>query len=377
MKKEKQSLKKVLFLIPILIGIVGGVFLGHMMVKIDEANGSFLGEAEMGIISLSMLIGLLFHVITHEAGHLIFGVLSGYRFISFRIGSFTLVRVGKEWRMKRFSIPGTAGQCLLAPPPKDESGNYPFRLYNFGGVCINLVTSLLFTLLACIIKENELLRIIFVIEAGLGYFMAASNGIPLKISGIANDGYNAFSMRAGTSGLNSFYQQLDLNARLSDGERLKDLPYESVQVEDGAKLTNPLTSSAKLFEYYWYADQGRWEEAKQVIQEFDGVKDKLIPLLWNMITVEKVYLELIGENRQYVIDELCTKEFCNYMKRAKYDVHVKRVQYGLELRSNSDSKRIQKAKEALLKVVKNSPVEGEALMSLALSKTMETVLEKN
>lgn len=68
------------------------------------------------ILFLSIISSGFLHIILHEAGHLVGGLLQGYKFVSFRILSFTLVRHEGKLRWKRFSIAGTGGQCLLLPP---------------------------------------------------------------------------------------------------------------------------------------------------------------------------------------------------------------------------------------------------------------------
>lgn len=374
-QKEKRNWKKTLaYVLPFLIGGVIGVLWGMIMVKSEEGKEASSNGYVFYAVILEMLASIFFHVVIHEAGHLIFGLMSGYRFVSFRIGSFTLVHTNQQWRIKRFSIPGTGGQCLMAPPKMDEQGNYPARLYNLGGILMNLVFSVLFTILAIVCRENEIWRSIWISFAGMGYVMFLSNGIPAKISGIANDGYNLFSIDKDPVGKRCFYLQLDLNARLSDGERLKDLPPEMVMVPEAADLVNPLISSAKLFEYYWYADRHEFDEAGEIMKQFDAVWDKMIPLLRNMIAVERIYLAIIGQESQDTIDSLLTKEVRTYLKNAKYDVHAKRVSYGLELAEDASSAKTKKAKEQFLKVVKISPVCGEAQMSKELADYMEQTM---
>lgn len=295
--------------------------------------------------------------------------------MSFRIGSFTLVRAKNQWKIRRFHIPGTGGQCLMAPPAMDEEGNYSIILYNLGGILVNLVFSLLFTVLAIVVDAPDA-KSILIVAAGTGYVSFFSNGIPMKVGGIANDGYNVLSIDKDPIGKRCFHMQLEVNARLSEGERMKDLPYELVKVEENSELKNPLIAAGKLFEYFWYADQFQFDEGKDVLKAFEPVWDELIPLLRNMIAVEQIYLEIIHKNRQEMIDELMTKEVNTYLKNVKYDVHASRVQYGLALRKDSTSKQTKKAKEHFLKVIKNNPVEGEAFMSLMLADYMEEQLAK-
>lgn len=110
--------------------------LGKMQ-RVDLLEG--LAAAAVGIASLLVSVPLL--VILHEGGHLVCGLMSGYRFISFRIFSFTFIRLHGHLTVRRFSIAGTGGQCLLCPPdrPVDE---IPTGWYNMGGVLANIVALL-------------------------------------------------------------------------------------------------------------------------------------------------------------------------------------------------------------------------------------------
>lgn len=86
-----------------------------------------------------LILSFWLQAILHEGGHLVCGLLSGYRFLSFRVGSFTLLRQNGRLVLRRFYLPGTGGQCLLEPPDGDE---VPFRLYNLGGGLANLLSAL-------------------------------------------------------------------------------------------------------------------------------------------------------------------------------------------------------------------------------------------
>ncbi len=74
-----------------------------------------------------MYLAIFLQIILHEAGHLLFGLLTGYRFSSFRIGSFMWILQDGKIRFKRFSLAGTGGQCLLLPPPMVD-GKMPYVL---------------------------------------------------------------------------------------------------------------------------------------------------------------------------------------------------------------------------------------------------------
>ena len=99
-------------------------------------------------------------LIIHELGHLIFGLLSGYKFSSFRIGNIILLKHRKKLKFKKLKIAGTAGQCLMSPP-EIKDGKVPVFLYNLGGALLNLISCVIFFIIYIFTKENNYLSIIF------------------------------------------------------------------------------------------------------------------------------------------------------------------------------------------------------------------------
>ena len=152
-KKKSGKLKKVLGALAF-IGISGGIgflvgwisgglledFLGGFFEEYIFSDSWYIEIFKMILVALVFLIGYILHIFIHEGGHLIFGLLSGYEFVSFRVGSFVLIREDGKFRFKRYNIPGTAGQCLMMPPEKKE-GSFPFILYNLGGALTNIIVS--------------------------------------------------------------------------------------------------------------------------------------------------------------------------------------------------------------------------------------------
>ena len=179
------------------------------------------------ILSLVCLILAVFvQIILHEGGHLIFGLAPGYRFVSFRVGSLTLIKEGGKFRFKRFSISGTGGQCLLSPPDKPYE-QMPYFWYNAGGVLMNLLTGIIALILWISYPELPLPLHLFLLFSFIcGFFLALMNGIPLKMSGITNDAYNLILMHRDLNTRKYLALQLAVNAEVQKGMRLKDMPDE-------------------------------------------------------------------------------------------------------------------------------------------------------
>ncbi len=195
---KNKTIGKIKQFIPILffmmIGAMGGVFIAKYMrtMKLaEESTDKILFSA--ALLLVGMYIAIFLQIIIHEAGHLLFGLMNGYGFSSFRVGSFMWVKEGGRIKFRRFSLVGTGGQCLLIPP-KMKDGKYPYVLYNLGGSIINMVSALLFAGLALLGRNINILSQMLMMLAVVGVAYALINAIPLQLEAVNNDGYNAFSL---------------------------------------------------------------------------------------------------------------------------------------------------------------------------------------
>ena len=92
-----------------MIGIFGNIY--------EEAG--ITGGGSMLYYALGMImyfVTVYLQIIIHECGHMVFGLMSGYKFRSIRFGSFMIVSIEGKLRFKRYSLAGTGGQCLMSPP---------------------------------------------------------------------------------------------------------------------------------------------------------------------------------------------------------------------------------------------------------------------
>lgn len=115
-------------------------------------------------IQWQQYIAMLIQIIVHEAGHLVFGLISGYKFSSFRIFSFMWVKEDGKMRLKRLSIAGTGGQCLMSPPDMVD-GRIPVVLYNLGGSLMNVIVSLVFFMLYFLLTEVPFVSVLLLMIA--------------------------------------------------------------------------------------------------------------------------------------------------------------------------------------------------------------------
>lgn len=163
----------------LLFGIALGCCCGLSMAGYCLKLAAQLSWPLMLLVALAALVCLalafVFQVFLHELGHLLFGRLSGYRFVAFLSGPRLLAQHGLVCR------------CVMCPPEPDEDGAFPITLYSLGGIILNLLSGLFFLWLY-FISGGDLLITLFSLPAGiLGLGLGLMHSLPVGRS----DGYNA------------------------------------------------------------------------------------------------------------------------------------------------------------------------------------------
>ena len=322
--KEKENKKRASALLPLLpagiIGILCGLVITRYM-DLPTAEGG--GLPSVLLLFLALIVSLYMQIILHEAGHLICGLLSGYRFSSFRIGSFILLKSGGKFLLRRLTIAGTGGQCLMRPPVLKE-GKIPVRLYNLGGALMNLVLFGLFLALY-FLAAAPLFKTVCLINAAIGLLFAATNGIPMRMGLIDNDGRNAFSLEKNPDAILAFYHQLKVNEMVAERMRLKDMPEEWFTVSESADQKNAIIASIEVFACNRLMDAHKFEEAEESIRALLS-RGGAVDLHKNLLICDLFYLTLLKGDWQGA-GALITKEQKRFMRAMRKFPTVIRTEY--------------------------------------------------
>ena len=373
-KEVKKQTQWKIILLQLGIGALAGLIIGFGVAFIFDRLQIKLNIWDFAILFLLFIVGYFLQIIIHEAGHLIFGLLSGYHFLSFRVGSITLVHLNGRWQWKRFSIQGTGGQCLMIPPENRER-DCPYRLYNAGGVISNFIVSILAGLLLYLCKD---IKYISYLSFGLvisGIFIFLTNGIPMKIGGVGNDGYNIFQLEKDPIAKRGWYIQLKTNALLSEGKRMRDFPFEWFEIEKNADLSNPIVASLKIQQGNWYLDFGEFEKAKQCYEELIEPNLHLMDIYKKELECELLFLEIITTRNLEKIQRMYHKQLKAYIKATKYYISRKRLMYAYYKIIEKDVQKAAKSLEEFEKVAKTYPNLGEIRMERDLLNVIDQIGE--
>lgn len=356
MGKNKRDKKEIIISICfILIMLIGGFLVGFLSAKSNNSINLSIAEIIIYVIIFSFIF--ILQTIIHEGGHLIFGLTSGYEFISFRVGSTTIVKEDGKFKLKKFNIKGTGGQCLMMP----KTNNYKelkYILYNLGGVLMNSIVSIIAAIILLTTDTNKYINIMLIALIIIGIVCVLSNGIPMKIGGIANDGYNILSISKDDFIKYCFYTQLKVNGLLYKGMRIKDMPLEWFYVKEGADINNPIVTSLKIMEANYYHDRLEFDTAKKCYENILANAPKIIKLYENEIMCELLFLEILDGNLKK-IEELYTKELRNYIEVTNCYISRKRLMYAYNLIVLKDNKKADKMLEEFERLKKTYPAKGE------------------
>ena len=277
-----------------LIGIMFvGAIIGYAVGKIA---GDTLARVDTPNIILLLIVGVIafiLHIIVHEAGHLVFGLLSGYKFVSFRVFDFKIIKdENGKLNFRYEKIAGTGGQCLMRAPEYVE-GKFKYKLYLLGGVIFNVLFSIVFWLIL-----PSYYTFLFAL---IGFTLAFLNLIPMGF----NDGMTFYHASKDETTRFVLYLQLEYVYYQSIGKNLLIEQPEIVEKINSLEITNTnyLTDSLEFIKLdgleYFFEFNTLYNEARKLYVERDNLlpvyKVELMALLVKLISLMNPEDELLEE----------------------------------------------------------------------------------
>lgn len=333
-------------------------------IEISEMGVSLL----VGMLATAVSIAIL--VVSHEAGHLIFGLMSGYKFVSFRIFNLTIIRKDGKFGIKRFSIAGTGGQCLLLPPNKPIE-KISTAWYNIGGVLVNIIEVIVAVILMPLFSNAFLSECLFIFIL-IGFVLIIFNGIPMKLGGASNDAYNMLALRKNMIAKRGLVDALRINCESQNGRRLKDMPESWFEVPENIDMKNQLEVSIPLSAASRLVDTMDFHAAQKMFEDMYVLKDRIIPIYIKEIVCELIFLRMTnGETAK--AEELLTPDMKRYIDTYRNVMSSKqRILCAIALYLDKDRNKALTIYDSLKSREKEYLLQGEAKSDLAI---MQKILE--
>lgn len=277
-----------------LIGIMAvGAVVGYFVGKIAGDTLSGVDKPNIILFLITGVIAFILHIIVHEAGHLVFGLLSGYKFVSFRVFDFKIIKDENGKLSFRYEkIAGTGGQCLMRAP-EYVKGKFKYKLYLLGGVVFNVLFSIVFWLIL-----PSYYTLLFAL---IGFTLAFLNLIPMGF----NDGMTFYHASKDETTRFVLYLQLEYEYYQSIGKNLLIERPEVVEKINSMEITktNYLTDSLEFIKLdgleYFFEFNTLYNESRKLYVERDDLlpvyKVELMALLVKLISLVNPEDDLLEE----------------------------------------------------------------------------------
>lgn len=356
MKRNNNKKHIPSLLVEIIIGFIIGIFCSWL-INVNGVDISFDYLSLTIPFIIFFFISFVLQIIIHEAGHLIFGLLTKYKFSSFRIFNIQFIKENGKLVTKKYSLVGTAGQCLLAPPDKDEKGDFPYILYNLGGVIINFVFTIIpFYLFMA--STNTYVKLFMLSAMMAGSVCVLMNGIPMNTSEVPNDGYNVFSLSKDKNARDLFWTQLKILELQSSGTRIKDMPEEYFKLNDSMDKHNVLVSTLAVFNENRLMDKHNFDEARELIIKLLSDEYTIVGIYETFLILDKLYIDAIS-GKEVDKSVLKTNKNKNFLKSMKNNPSVLRTNYTLSLLVDHDSLKAAEYKNSFQKITETHPIKAD------------------
>ncbi len=366
----KKILKKTAAVLGYLLLLLASAGCGFF-VTITLFSGFFPAH-QVILAVLAVLLLYYISIIIHEGGHLVFGLMSGYKFSSFRIGSLMWVRQDGKIKLRRLKIAGTLGQCLMAPP-EAKNGKIPVVLYNLGGVIANIIFTALLALLYFLTLRYVVVALVFLVGAMLSFILALANGIPLNAGGVPNDGMNALSLKGNKAAAVAFANQLLMNAAQARGAGLSEMPDEWFILPDDADMQNVICASIAVFAASRTMEEMNFEKAEGEINSLLQSSANITRLHRSLLTCDLIYCRLVLEGKGAEISSLLTIDQQKFMKSMRKFPSVLRTEYAIALIRDKNAEQAEKIKQKFKMQAKKYPYPQDIDLDHSL---MEKALER-
>lgn len=353
-QKKRNTLKVTLYYV---ISLLCGVAIGFISTEFYLVNG--IGVRNLSLIDmlirlLLLVLAFLLQLFLHEAGHLVFGLLSGYGFVSFRIFNIMLINDHGHLLIRKLKVDGTLGQCLMSPP-EPVNGHIPGLLYNMGGVIMNLLVSAAAVVFIYVFHDHkELIEWLFQFVL-FGVVIALLNGIPFASNTISNDGANAIALESNPKANKAFYIQMKANAMLSQGVSLSGMPEEWFEVPDDADMENPLIATIGVFACNRMMEQHRFTDMEQLIVHFLSIPNGINDIHLQLLKCDLLFVRLLSGKQGELITSLMDKPFHKVLKAMKDFPSVIRTQYTLALLYENDYPKAETYRSRLAAIAPSYP----------------------
>lgn len=357
---------------------IGAILGGIMLWTIGFDNLDRMSFFKFVVCYLLMGFGvyaiLIFSTIIHEAGHLVCGLMSGYKYLNFRILSYNFCKYEDGFKLKRFSIPGTGGQCLMAPPEYDD-GNFKYKLYLAGGNIATFILFIIEVVVFAFIGIHTFVGRVVLLASVISLYLLILNAIPLQLGGVPNDALDLKSLGKNPKHKKEFWMSLDVNAKNHNGLQMSEvgIDFDAIDDDELLKEIDGIAIQIKLnIKVNYLVSMKRYEEAYVLCKKL--IDEKAVVDLYRCeLNCDKMFLEImlgkVSKAKKTYSNIL--KEYIN--KTHKFMIQRMRLMYAYYLLLEKDESKALEEKKCFEKACLSYPDLGEVKSERKLMEYIELI----
>lgn len=265
-------------------------------------------------IVLSICISFLTQILLHEIGHMIFGFVTGWKFLFLQVHRFVIMNANNK--MKLIVVRDKGYKCIMYP----KSINTDALLYTMGGCIINLISAIIGLLIITTVSIIPVLWIYVWSFSAFGVGLFLMNGIA-NIKRICNDKACYYILKS------NYNAKIYHNAQLLTAKYLmKGLTYRQIGEEIiclySEMANNDIEAYQVILEYYYYLDTGNYYKARQALDKIESTNN-ISKELSDIVNLELIYIKMILFFHDTTENNISICDVKKYYKKG--DVHSFRV----------------------------------------------------
>ena len=207
-----------------------------------------------------------------------------------------------------------------------------------------------------------------------GIVTAAMNGLPIRVGGMPNDGFNARIMRRDIEIRRMLWIQLTVNAQYSRGRLLRDMPDEWFAIPQGADLANHMYTSVALFDVWRQIERRDFAAADDLLLRLHLREGRMIELYRLETAVDRMFVAVMLQRPLQSIRNIFTDRVRAYVTAdARYNISHALELYAWERFVEGDPERAADRAETIRRALPRHHVGGEAADCAELLAWMETL----
>lgn len=360
--KKKAKIEKIIYMFLYMAGFMAiGGFMGASVLTFEKHSGRRFSDVELilmfVIIMISIMLAYYINLCIHETGHMIFGLLTGYKFNSIRFGKIMFIKREGKIKLAMYDLPGTGGQCIMTAPDGDPE-NMPVVLYNLGGLFMNLFVTIAGVGVYLVCKYTSTVAgVIGLTFALTAFVLFMTNGVPLAHMG--NDGANTIILHKNKNARKAFYCQLESLKYLSEGMSICEMPKEIVDFDSTISMDNPLITAQAVNYFSYLSGTKQYAKAKEMA-EFILENAKSINTIHEKVLYgELIFLEAVINKNMNAAKEIFKANEKDIKSMAGL-ISIQRVLYAYYTLVEPDEKTAAKYAKNFERSVKQYPYPKDA-----------------